>query len=92
MNIYVGNLNFDVSESQLQELFEEYGPVKSVNIVIDKYTNRSRGFGFVEMETREQGENAIHELHETSHSNRVIIVNEAKPRTERPNNNRNNRY
>ncbi len=85
MNIYVGNLSFNMSETQLQELFEEYGPVKSVNIVMDKYTNRPRGFAFVEMENKEQGENAVHELHEASVDNRIITVNEARPRKERSN-------
>lgn len=84
MNIFVGNLNYSTTDKQLQNLFSEFGVVKSANIVMDKYTNRSRGFGFVEMEERASGEKAVERLHNTTLDSMSIVVNEARPRTERP--------
>jgi len=83
MNIFVGNLNYNTTENQLHGLFSEFGVVKSVNIPIDKFTNRSRGFGFVEMEERASGEKAVERLNNTSFDSMNIVVNEARPRTER---------
>ncbi len=80
MNIYVGNLNFQVKESELQEIFENYGKVSSVKIITDKYSGRSKGFGFVEMENDEEAAKAIEGLNGTSVKEREIVVNEAKPR------------
>ena len=80
MNIYVGNLSFDAKEDQLRALFEAFGPVQSVKIVSDQFTGRSRGFGFVEMETREQGVQAIQELDGKDLGGRPLKINEAKPR------------
>lgn len=86
MNIFVGNLNFQTTEEQLQELFAPYGEVESVKIVTDKFSGRSRGFGFVEMPEQAQAEEAIKQLHDYSLNSRAIVVNEAKPRES------NNRY
>lgn len=80
MNIYVGNLNFKVDESDLEQLFEEYGEVTSSSIIVDKFTGRSRGFGFVEMENREDALKAIDELNGTTFQDRELVVNEAKPK------------
>lgn len=83
MNIFVGNLNYQTTEKQLHGLFSEFGIVKSVNIVIDKFSNRSRGFGFVEMEEHASAEKAIERLNNTTFDSMSIVVNEARPRTER---------
>ena len=92
MNIFVGNLSTQTTETQLRSLFAEFGEVKSVNIVMDKYTNHSRGFGFVEMVEKNSGEKAIDKLNNSSVNLQSIVVNEAKPRTERSDNSfRNNR-
>lgn len=82
MNIYVGNLAYEVSEDKLRELFAQYGPVTAVRIVTDSGSGRSKGFGFVEMETREAGQAAIEALNETEFSGRLMRVNEARPREE----------
>jgi RNA recognition motif-containing protein len=80
MNIYVGNLSYDTREEGLRELFEGYGEVVSVNIVQDKMTGRSRGFGFVEMASKEDGQKAISELSNHELDGRNLSVNEARPR------------
>ena len=80
MNIYVGNLNFKVKESELQEIFVNYGEVISVKIITDKYSGRSKGFGFVEMQNDEEAKKAIEGLNGTSVKEREIVVNEAKPK------------
>ena len=80
MNIYVGNLNFKVKESEIQEIFENYGEVTSVKIITDKYSGRSKGFGFVEMQNDEEATKAIEGLNGTSMKEREIVVNEAKPK------------
>ena len=82
MNIYVANLNFDLQDQDLKELFEPYGEVSSAKIIMDKMTSRSRGFGFVEMADDAAGKSAITELDGTSIEGRPIKVNEAKPKTE----------
>ncbi len=91
MNIYVSNLSFNVQDEDLREYFEEYGEVSSAKIITDKFTNRSRGFGFVEMADDAAAEKAIAELHGASVDGRTISVTVAKPREERPRNNNNNR-
>ena len=83
MNIYVGNLSFDTTDDELQELFAGFGEVDSVNIIIDKYSGRSRGFGFVEMSEKADGERAVQELNGNEFMGRAIRVNEARPREER---------
>ena len=80
MNIYVGNLDFKVNEHDLEKLFSEYGTVSSVKIITDKYSGRSKGFGFVEMEEQDEARKAIQALDGTSQGNRKMVVNEAKPR------------
>ena len=87
MNIYVGNLDFKVNENDLEEVFEEYGTVSSAKIITDKYSGRSRGFGFVTMENQEDANKAINALNGATYENRSLVVNEAKPRKES-----NNRY
>ena len=80
MNIFVGNLNFKVEEYDLKEIFEEYGEVSSAKIITDKFTGRSKGFGFIEMADSEQATKAIEELNGGELEGRNIVVNEAKPR------------
>ncbi len=84
MNIYVGNLSYDMTDEELQQVFEEYGPVSKVNIIIDRDSGRSKGFGFVEMESSEDGEKAIQELDGQEVKGRSLKVNQARPREERP--------
>lgn len=84
MNIYVGNLPYSVTDEQLKSIFEEYGTVSSANVIFDRQTNRSKGFGFVEMENDSEAQEAINKLNETELSGRNIRVNQAKPREDRP--------
>lgn len=81
--LYVGNLTYAVNESDLEELFSQYGTVQSAQIIVDRETNRSKGFGFVEMETDAQAQAAIEALHDQDHGGRRLTVNEAKPREPR---------
>ncbi|MBN1599295.1 MAG: RNA-binding protein [Bacteroidales bacterium] len=80
MNIYVGNLDFKVKEKDLEGIFEDYGKVNSVKIITDKYSGRSKGFGFVEMENNDDAVKAIKELNGATVENREIVVNEARPK------------
>ncbi len=80
MNIYVGNLDFKVDDQELQELFSNYGTVSSAKVITDKYSGRSKGFGFVEMDDESEAKTAIDELNGSSHHDRDITVNEARPR------------
>jgi len=82
VNIYVGNLSRDATEDELRQKFEAFGQVTSVNIIKDKYSGESRGFGFVEMATKSEAQAAINELNGTSLGDRTLSVNEARPRTE----------
>jgi len=81
MNIFVGSLSYDVSEPEFKELFEEFGEVTSAKIITDRDTGRSKGFGFIEMEN---GQEAIDALNGKDVGGRTIVVNEARPREERP--------
>jgi cold-inducible RNA-binding protein len=83
MNIYVGNLDFSSTEDSIRALFEQHGEVTSVKIITDRYTGRSRGFGFVEMANDEEGKAAISALDGKELDGRPLKVNEARPRTER---------
>ncbi|TET90551.1 MAG: RNA-binding protein [Methanomassiliicoccales archaeon] len=83
MNIYVGNLSRDVTENDLREAFEAFGEVASVKIITDRFTGASRGFGFVEMPTEEEGKKAMEDLNGKDMKGREVTVNEARPRTER---------
>jgi RNA recognition motif-containing protein len=82
-NIFVGNLSFNTSEEELRQIFEGYGQVDRVSIMTDRDTGRSRGFGFVEMASNEDGEKAITALNGSQVGGRTINVNEARPKTER---------
>ena len=84
MNIYVSNLSFNVQDEDLREFFAEYGEVTSAKVITDKFTNRSRGFGFVEMADDEAAKKAIAELNGGVVEGRTINATEAKPREERP--------
>ena len=84
MNIYVANIPFKASEEELKELFEQHGDVSSVKIIMDKITNRSRGFGFVEMVDNTSGRQAITELNGFSFLGKELVVNEAKPKSDSP--------
>src|SRR5687768_16249530 len=83
MKLYVGNLAFQTSSSDLQDLFSQAGTVESASVVEDRDTGRSRGFGFVEMAPRDEGEAAIQQLHGKEVGGRALNVNEAKPREDR---------
>lgn len=85
MNIYVGNLSYDAGENDIRKAFEEFGSVESVNIIIDRYTDRSKGFGFVEMSNDDEAKIAIKELDGKDHLGRPLKVNVARPREERGN-------
>lgn len=84
MNIYVSNLSYHTSESDLRELFSAYGEVNSTKIITDRETGRPRGFAFVEMAQKEEGQRAIQGLNNTSVDNFDINVAEARPLEERP--------
>ena len=86
MNIYVSNLSFNVQDEDLKEFFAEYGEVTSAKVITDKFTGRSRGFGFVEMSDDAAAQKAIQELDGATVEGRAINVSEAKPREQRPNN------
>ena len=82
MNIYVGNLSYEVNEEDLQEAFEAFGQVESVRIIKDKYSGQSKGFGFVEMPAKAEAQSAINDLNGKELKGRTLNVNEARPRTE----------
>ena len=83
MNIYVGNLSYDVSDEELGEAFAVHGTVTSARVIRDRYTDRSRGFGFVEMENDTEAEAAIAELNGKPIKGRPVNVNQARPREDR---------
>jgi RNA recognition motif-containing protein len=83
MKLYVGNLNFKTTGEDLQELFGQVGTVESASVVMDRDTGRSRGFGFVEMATKEEGEAAIAQFNGKEFGGRNLSVNEARPREDR---------
>src|SRR5215510_5997518 len=87
MNIYVSNLSFNVEDEDLRSYFADYGEVSSAKVILDKATNRSRGFGFVEMPDNAAAQKAIAELDGATVDGRAIKVTEARPREERSNNN-----
>lgn len=82
MNIYVGNLSRDVSDDELREAFEAFGQVESANVIKDRFTGESRGFGFVEMPSKEEAEKAISDMNGKDLKGRAMNVNEARPRTD----------
>lgn len=79
VKLYVGNLSYEVTESELNELFSPFGTVESVKIITDRLTGNSKGFGFVEMSSRQEAQQAINELNGKTVRNRAIVVNEARP-------------
>ena len=83
MKLYVGNLSFQTSSDELQTLFAQAGTVESVSLIEDRETGRSRGFGFVEMSSKEEGEAAIAQFNGKEVNGRALNVNEAKPREDR---------
>ena len=84
MNIYVSNLSFAVRDEDLREFFAEYGEVTSAKVIMDKFTNRSRGFAFVEMPDTTAAQKAIQELDGATVDGRTIKVNEARPKEKKP--------
>ena len=91
MKIYVGNLSFDATEDDFRELFEGFGEVESAELVMDRYSGRPRGFGFVEMPNRDEAQQAIQELDGKEFMERALKVNEARPRRDRDRGPRQNR-
>ncbi len=83
MNLYVGNLSYNLHEDQLSQAFEQFGAVRSARLVTDRETGRPRGFGFVEMEDREAGLAAIEQLDGSELDGRRLVVNEARPKPAR---------
>jgi len=84
--LYVGGLSYSVTDGQLQELFAAHGSVESARVISDKFTGQSRGFGFVEMSSGIEAQAAISSLNGTQHEGRSLVVNEAKPQTNRNDN------
>ena len=91
MNVYVGNLSYNITEDSLRSMFEAYGGVVSAKLIMDRDTGQSKGFGFVEMENNADGHKAIEDLNGTDNGGRALKVNVAKPR-EQGNKGRRNRY
>jgi RNA recognition motif-containing protein len=85
MKIYVGNLPWSIKDEELRELFTAYGDVSSASVIMDKFSGRSKGFGFVEMSSDGDAESAMKELNEKEIGGRNLRVNEARPREDRPN-------
>lgn len=85
MNIFIAGLTFQITEPDLRELFEEYGKVSSAKIITDRFSGRSRGFGFVEMDDDSEGQRAIQELNEAEYDGRTLTVSVARPRKEHQN-------
>jgi RNA recognition motif-containing protein len=81
--LYVGNLPYSVSDSDLQAMFTPFGTVESAQVIVDRDTGRSKGFGFVEMSSPQEGQAAIEGLHDKDVGGRKLVVNEARPREER---------
>lgn len=82
MNIFISNLSFRINDEDLKQLFEEYGEISSAKVITDKYTGKSRGFGFVEMSNDDSAKKAIEELDKAEYDGKVISVSVARPKTE----------
>ena len=80
MKLFIGNLPYDISEPELLDLFNEFGEVVNTNLVKDRYTGRSKGFAFVEMDSRSSGQQAMESLNKTVYKSRPLVCNEAKPK------------
>ena len=83
-SIYVGNLSYDATEEDIRQAFAQYGEVANVNVIMDRETGRPRGFAFVEMPNESEAKEAIENLNETEIAGRAVIVNEARPKQDRP--------
>ena len=83
VKLYVGNLPFETTDEELHNHFVSYGTVISAKIIADRFTGRSRGFGFVELSTQEEAENAINALHGTDLGGRILVVNKARPQEQK---------
>ena len=83
-SIYVGNLSYDATEDDIRQAFAQYGEVANVNVIMDRETGRPRGFAFVEMPNGAEAKEAIENLNETEIAGRAVIVNEARPKQDRP--------
>ncbi len=84
VKLYVGNLSYEVTESELNDLFTPFGTVESARIITDKFTGNSKGFGFVEMSSRDEANVAMNDLNGKTIHNRAVVVNEARPQTRAP--------
>lgn len=84
MRIYVGNLPYSVTDDELRDLFSEFGALSSAEVIKDKFSGQSKGFGFVEMPNQAEAETAIQQLNDSVMKGRKVTVNEARPRAERP--------
>src|SRR6266567_7612016 len=82
--LFVGNLSFNATENQLQDLFAAYGPVTAVDMIMDKFSGKPRGFAFITMETKEAADAAVQALNGKDLDGRALTVNEARPREDRP--------
>lgn len=87
MNIFIAKLNFSTTSDSLRELFEEFGEVTSANVIMDRTTGKSKGYGFVEMANDDEAQRAIDETDQSEFEERTIVVKKANPREERPRNN-----
>ena len=83
MRIYVGNLKYSVTDDELMAMFSEFGDVASADVIKDKFSGQSKGFGFVDMPNKSEAEDAIQALNDSMHNGRKLTVNEARPRSER---------
>ena len=83
MNIYVGNLSYQTTEDELRDLFAEFGDVVSAKLIVDKFTDQSKGFGFVEMSNNSEAQKAMDELNGRDVNGRSVTVNQARPRQDR---------
>lgn len=81
MNIYIGNLNYEVTEAELLSILEEFGAIKSVKLITDKFTGKSKGFGFIEVEDKAEAENTIQSLNGRMLHGRPMVVKESLPKT-----------
>jgi len=84
MRIYVGNLKYAVTDDELRDMFSEFGDVTTADVIKDKFSGQSKGFGFVDMPNDAEANDAIQALHDVMQDGRKLTVNEARPRTERP--------
>ena len=84
MRIYVGNLAYSVTDDELRDVFGQFGELASAEVITDKFSGQSKGFGFVDMPNNDDAEEAIKSLNDTNLKGRKLTVNEAKPRAERP--------